>query len=159
MFPNPLMIPTNRISLLNPLLVGFATTLCTILIHAMIVTAIITEVRRDLRLGRVGPRFWANLTLITSATLLALAGHLVEIGLWAVVFDACGEFSNFAAAFYHSAVNYTTLGYGDVVMSVRWRLLGPLEASDGMLMFGVSTAVIFAVVQRLTQMRLGLPDH
>jgi Ion channel len=72
------------------------------------------------------------------------------------VFYFCGEFMDFAAAFYHSAENYTTLGYGDVVMSASWRLLGPFEAGDGMLMFGVSTAMIFAVIQRLVEIRL--PD-
>jgi hypothetical protein len=65
----------------------------------------------------------------------------------------CGEFSGFAAAFNHSAVNYTTLGYGAVVMTPSWRLLGPLEAANGMLMFGVSTAIIFAVIQRLIHIR------
>ena len=38
------------------------------------------------------------------------------------------------------------LGYGDIVMSERWRLLGPLEAANGILMFGVSTAVMTAAV-------------
>jgi hypothetical protein len=61
----------------------------------------------------------------------------------------CGEFPAFATAYYHSAVNYTTLGYGDLIMTPAWRLLGPLEAATGMLMFGVSTAIIFAVIQRL----------
>jgi hypothetical protein len=45
------------------------------------------------------------------------------------------------------------LGYGDLIMTPSWRLLGPLEAADGMLMFGVSTALIFAVIQRLIQDR------
>ena len=62
----------------------------------------------------------------------------------------CGEFTRFAGAFYKSAMNYTSLGSGDVVMSASWKLLGPLEAASGMLMFGVSTALIFAVIQRLT---------
>ena len=62
---------------------------------------------------------------------------MVEIGTWAAVFEVCGEFPDFAAAFYSSAENYTTLGYGDVVMSAAWKLSGPLEAADGMLMFGV----------------------
>ena len=61
----------------------------------------------------------------------------------------CGEFQEFANAFYHSAVNYTTLGYGDLLMTPSWRLLGPLEAANGALMFGVSTAMVFAVIQRL----------
>ena len=55
----------------------------------------------------------------------------------------------FAVAFYQSAVNYTTLGYGDIVMSPRWRLLGPMEAANGTLAFGWSTAVIVTVVIRL----------
>jgi len=50
-------------------------------------------------------------------------------------------------------MNYTSLGYGDVVMSASWKLLGPLEAADGLLMFGISTAMIFAVIQRLVQPR------
>jgi hypothetical protein len=73
--------------------------------------------------------------------------------LWAVLFLFCGEFRSFGVAYYHSVVNYTTLGYGDVIMTPLWRLLGPLEAANGMLMFGVSTAVIFAVIQRLIQDR------
>jgi len=70
-----------------------------------------------------------------------------------VLFVICGEFSTFEIAYYHSAVNYTTLGYGDVIMSPEWRLLGPLEAANGVLMFGVSTALIFALIQRLLQTR------
>ena len=55
--------------------------------------------------------------------------------------------------YYHSAVNYTTLGYGDMIMTPSWRLLGPLEATNGALMFGVSTAIIFTVMQRLIEAR------
>ena len=79
----------------------------------------------------------------------AFLAHLIEIALWAGLFVVCGEFQEFGTAYYHSAVNYTTLGYGDLIMSPSWRLLGPLEGADGALMFGVSTAMIFAVTQRL----------
>ena len=153
------MTLANRIPLFSPLLVGFAATLSSILIHGLIVGTIITIVRRDLSRGLVGPRFSVNLMLVTGATLFALAGHLVEIAVWATVFITCGEFSHFSDAFYHSAVNYSSLGYGDLIMSARWRLLGPLEALDGMLMLGVSTAVIFAVIQRLVQARFGLSER
>jgi hypothetical protein len=67
------------------------------------------------------------------------------------LFVICGEFSEFQTAYYHSAVNYTTLGYGDLIMTPSWRLLGPLEAADGALMFGLSTAMIFAVILRMIQ--------
>jgi hypothetical protein len=78
-----------------------------------------------------------------------LASFLLQIALWAWVFVLCGEFADFGPAFYHSAVNYTTLGYGDVVMSPRWRLLGPLEAVNGVLMGGLAAAGLFAVLTRL----------
>lgn len=73
--------------------------------------------------------------------------------MWAVLFVLCGEFQEFGNAYYHSAVNYTTLGYGDIVMSPRWALLGPLEAANGMLLFGVTAAMAFAVIQKLIEAR------
>jgi hypothetical protein len=65
-----------------------------------------------------------------------------------------GEISTFEKAFYCSAENYTALGYGDIVLSERWRLLGPLEAINGLLLFGLSSAVMFAVMSRLITNRL-----
>src|SRR4030095_7412059 len=92
---------------------------------------------------------------ITGATLVLLAAHVVAIGAWGVVFSLCGEFSQLTRAVYHSGMNYTTLGDSDKVMSPSWRFLAPLEAANGMLMFGVSTTMLFAVIQRLMQIRRG----
>ena len=64
-----------------------------------------------------------------------------------------GEFQEFGSAYYYPAVNFTTLGYGDLVLTPSWRLLGSLEATNGMLMFGVSAAMVFAVIQRLAKVR------
>jgi hypothetical protein len=107
-------------------------------------------------MGRTGAGFRIDFAIVVAVILFALTAHLIEIALWAVVFLLCGEFPHLGAAFYHSAMNYTTLGYGDVVMSPTWRMLGPLEAADGMLMFGVSTAMVFTVIERLIQSRF--PD-
>jgi hypothetical protein len=149
--------PPNQINLLNPLLVGVATTFCTIIVHALFLGMIIWIVRRDLLLGRVGVRFLTDTIFITWVTILALAVHLVEIGVWALSLELCGEFTNFAAAYYHSAVNYTTLGDSAFAMTARWRLLAAVEAGNGMLMFGITTAAVFAVIQRLLQRRFGDP--
>jgi hypothetical protein len=148
-----LALSRNAVDVFLPLVVGIGTTVGTIFIHALALVAIVHFVRNELRLGRAGVRFLMDLAIVMGVTLLALAAHLVEIAIWALVFDLCREFPNFAPAFYHSAVNYTSLGYGDVVMSSSWKLLGPLETADGMLMFGVSTAMLFAVIQRLIQTR------
>lgn len=139
--------------ILIPLAVGSAAVICTILIHAMPLSATIRFIRREKRLGHLGTNFWRDLGVVIRTILLAFAAHIVEMALWAALFVICGEFSDFATAYYHSAVNYTSLGYGDIIMSPAWRLLGPLETADGMLLFGVSTAMIFAVIARLVEAR------
>jgi hypothetical protein len=147
------MTQIPRIPLLIPSAVGAIPVICTIFIHALAVMATVGFIRHERSLGRVGVSFWNDTGIVTLTILLSLAAHLVDIALWAMLFVMCGEFPEFGTAFYHSAVNYTTLGYGDLIMTPSWRLLGPLEAADGMLMFGVSTALIFAVIQRLVQHR------
>jgi hypothetical protein len=137
------------------LAVGAGTTFCTIIIHALALIAIVGVVRFKRRLDVAGVRFGRDLTIIAITSLVALTAHLIEIAVWAVLFILCGEFSDLGEAFYHSAVNYTSLGYGDMVMSASWRLLGPLETADALLMFGLSTAMVFAVIQQLLQERGG----
>ena len=144
------MIQVHHFPILVPLGVGMVAIICTIMIHVLPVTATVNLVRHERRLGRVGTP-WNDLGIFVRVVFYALLAHLVEIALWGVLFIICGEFPDFGTAFYHSAVNYTSLGYGDLIMTPSWRLLGPLETADGMLLFGVSTAMIFAVIQQLIQ--------
>ena len=143
----------DRIAIWLPLAVSAGAVVATIAIRTLAVTATVNFVRREIKLRRAGAGFWPDVTIVSVAISIALVAHLLEIGVWAALFLLCGEFSAFATAYYHSAVNYTTLGYGDLIMTPPWRLLGPLEAATGMLMFGVSTAIIFAVIQRLIYAR------
>jgi hypothetical protein len=147
------MTQVPRIPILTPLAVGAVVILCTIFIHAVSVSVSLNLLRRERRLGRTGRSFWSDFPVVVLAMLATLAAHLIEIGLWAEVFVLCGEFPYFGTAYYHSAVNYTTLGYGDVVMTPHLRFLGPLEAANGMLLFGVSTAMVFALIQWLIERR------
>ena len=147
------MTQLHPVATLFPLLVGAGATLGTICIHAVAVTATINVVRRQEKSGRTGTALRVDLPIVALVISLSLAAHLIEIALWAGLFIVLGEFQNFGIAYYHSAVNYTTLGYGDVIMTPSWRLLGPLEAADGSLMFGLSTAMAFAVILRLIQAR------
>ena len=141
----------HPVKILIPLAVGSIAVLCTIFIHALTLGATVNFFRRERRLGRAGTGFWINLAIAGQVISFAFLAHLIEIALWAGLFVVCGEFQEFGTAYYHSAVNYTTLGYGDVIMAPAWKLLGPLEAADGTFMFGVSTAIIFAVMVRLIQ--------
>jgi len=146
--------PQEGVAVLIPMIVGVATIVCTIVVHALALATVVHYVRHEQKIGRAGVRFWSDVTIVMEAALLALAAHLVEIAVWAWVFSLCGSIPDFGAAFYSSAANYTTLGDG-VLMSGSWKLLRPLEAADGMLMFGVSTGMLFAVIQRLVQTRFG----
>ena len=130
----------------------------TIVIHGFVVHTIVMTLRRNLQRGVLGMRIWVNLTFVMSATLLAFAGHLVEIALWAFVLDISGAVADISAAIYSSAGSYTTVG-SDIVLPPQWKLLGPLEAVCGMLMFGLSTAFIFAVIQRLIHARFEGADN
>jgi Ion channel len=149
------MTQDHPTAILLPLVVGSIVLVSTILIHAIAVNATVIFMRRQKRLGSIRASFWGSVAIVAIVILFALAAHLTEIALWATLFATCGEFSEFGTAYYHSAVNYTSLGYGDLIMSPKWRLLGPLEAADGLFMFGVSTAVIIVVIQRLLQAKFG----
>ena len=142
-----------RIAILLPLAVGASAVVCTIVLHALAVSATVHFVRHERTRGRAGTGAWIDLAIMTLVVACAFVVHLLAIAVWAVVFLLCGAFPEFGTAYYHSAVNYTTLGYGDLLLTPSWRLLGPLEAANGALMVGVSTAIIFAVMQRLIQDR------
>jgi hypothetical protein len=143
------MTQAHPIAILVPLALGTLVIICSTIIHGLALSVTISSFRRERRLGRAGVNTVIDFAIVVVAIFIAFTAHLVEIGMWAWLFLLCGEFPDWGSAYYHSAVNYTTLGYGDIIMSPAWKLLGPLEAADGALMFGVSTAMVFAVTQRL----------
>jgi Ion channel len=147
------MMRNDQVAVLLPMAAGAIATLCTILIHSVVLGVCVRLFRREKSLGLIGSRASVNLGIFVLAISFVFVAHLIEIALWAGLFVLCGEFKSPALAYYHSAVNYTTLGYGDVIMTPAWKLLGPFEAADGALMFGVSTAMIFTVAQRLIHAR------
>lgn len=81
--------------------------------------------------------------------------HVIEMAIWAAAFAIAGIFDDFETAMYYSLMSYTTVGYGDVLPSVHWRLLGPIEAVVGVLMLGISTSIVVAVVQRIHFAEIG----
>ena len=133
--------------MLRILLIGAGTmTVCLLLQSALLVQAIRYYARRHAVLAAKASS-WRTLLVINCVMLLLLLGNLAQLVIWAVVFLWVGEFGTFREAVYHSAVNFATLGYGDIVMSERNRFLGPLEGINGVLMIGVSTAALLATFQ------------
>jgi len=87
-----------------------------------------------------------NVAMLSAVMLVMLIGNVIQMAIWATLFMIIGEFEQFTKALYFSSVTFATLGYGDVVLSEQWRLLSGVEAANGILMFGVSTAVMTAAV-------------
>jgi hypothetical protein len=78
-----------------------------------------------------------------------MAAHVSDVFVWALAYSIGGAAPDGARLVYFAFVNYTTLGYGDVIPIERWQLLGPMTAMNGVLLFGWSTAVIFEVLRRV----------
>lgn len=86
--------------------------------------------------------------LIGGVVLLMFFVIVVEISVWAATYLLAGAIEEVETALYFSTVTFTTLGYGDILLSEKWRLLAAFEAVTGIIMFGLTTALLIAVVQR-----------
>jgi len=105
----------------------------------------LSRVRRVLESRSTYLRVALLLRLFVGIVLL----HLVQVGLWAVVFWRAQELPNVDTALYFSLATYTTIGFGDVVVGPGWRVLAGIEGLTGILLVAWSTAFVFAVVNRM----------
>ena len=133
--------------MLHNLLVGLPTMLLCLILQTTFTFWTVRYYVRASGSNAAGARVEIRPLLI--AMLILTAGNLLQITLWACLFLALGEFTEFYEAVYHSGVNFASLGYGDIVMSKSWKLLGPLEAVNGVLMVGMSGAALMAMLQQL----------
>lgn len=134
---------------LFPILFALATVIVTVIIQATAFSFIIPRLIKQIKDQGENISLFKNSLVLSGVLIGALVCHVLQMAVWAILFRLVGEFDDLRTAMYHSAVNFTTLGYGDMVMSPQWRLLGPLEAANGVLMFGFTTAFSFAVMTRL----------
>jgi hypothetical protein len=133
--------------MLRQLLVGAAISVCNIAVHALVMTAVV-RVARGVA-AKEAPRQSLRLVAVMIATVSVLmVAHVSEVMVWALAYAIVDAAPPGADVLYFAFVNYTTLGYGDVTPVARWRLLGPMTAMNGVLLFGWSTAVIFEVLRR-----------
>jgi hypothetical protein len=103
--------------------------------------------------------FWRRTWLLIRVAGWMVLLHLFEITVWALFYFWKGAIADLQAAFYFSAVTYTTTGYGDLVLPEEWRLVGGVEALTGILMCGWSTGFFFLIVSRMydAQARIARP--
>ncbi len=128
------------------LMYGLPTMMLCLLLQSLLFLAAIRYYSRREDLLK-NPSFWSSVVVVNGVFLILVIGNLAQLSIWAGLFLLLGEFDDMQAAVYHSAVNFATLGYGDIVMSEKFKLLGPLEAINGVLMIGASTAALTAAFQ------------
>jgi hypothetical protein len=133
--------------MLRQLLVGTAVSTCNIVIHALVMTVVVRVTRAVGSKNAWRPWLLLTLVMIAVVSILMLA-HTSEVIVWSLAYVTVNAAPVGADLVYFAFVNYTTLGYGDVIPVEPWRLLGPITAMNGVVLFGWSTAVIFEVLRR-----------
>jgi hypothetical protein len=128
------------------LLVGGAVSLVNIAVHSVAMACVVFVFKRR-QAVQDSLRFQVHLVLLMIAVVLVLnMAHVVEVAIWALLYSLLGVAPSHVSPFYFALVNFTTLGYGDVLPVAPWEMLGPLTAMNGILLLGWSTAAIFAVL-------------
>ncbi len=139
--------------MLENLLLGLPVVVACLVLQSLLVwLALLYYARHDRHLDNDSPL--PTLVVINGVMLLLIIGNLAQVAIWSALFLLLDEFASFSDAFYHSAVNFSTLGYGDIVMSEQYRLLGPIQAINGILMIGVSTALLMSAFQEAMERRM-----
>jgi hypothetical protein len=133
--------------MLAKLLISFGLMSVCVIIHASGVMAALrhysgSPVLKD-------PRLWRQTSLLIRLAAWLIVLHLIEIAAWGTIYQINHVMPDPHAAFYFSAVTYTTTGYGDLVLPQDWRLVGGIEALTGILMCGWSTGFFFAILARI----------
>jgi hypothetical protein len=131
--------------MLIQLLVGSAVSAINITLHATVTMIAIRIARIAARRSTSRPLLYLAGVMIATSLVLMVA-HTLEVFVWSVAYAIVNAAPDDANLVYFAFVNYTTLGYGDVTPLAKWRLLGPMTAMNGVLMFGWSTALIFEVL-------------
>jgi hypothetical protein len=144
-------------NMLRQFLVGGGVSLVNIAIHALIMTMVVQVARAMGKKQQPHSSLVLIAVMIPTITVL-MAAHTIEVFVWASAYLIFGAAPEGADLVYFAFVNYATLGYGDVLPVERWRLLGPLTAMNGMLLYGWSTAVIFEVLRRTLVRTLDIND-
>jgi hypothetical protein len=128
------------------LIIGGAVSLANIAVHSIAMAGVLHVFKRR-RAAKASFRFQVYLVSLMIAVVAVLnIAHVIEVALWALVYGLLDVGPKNVSPFYFALVNFTTLGYGDVLPNARWQLIGPLTAMNGILLLGWSTAAIFAVL-------------
>ena len=134
--------------LLSFLIVG----VCVVIHTAGLVLLAQRILDRRAALERMGSWGHGGVMFVVFAAVITL--HMTETAIWAGFYQWWGLFADFETSWYFSLTSYTTIGFGDVTLPQRWRMLGGVEGISGVLLCGVSTAFIFVILNAMVSSRV-----
>ena len=133
--------------MLRQFLMGGGISVCNIVIHALVMTVVVRASQTTAVKIAARPNLLLIAVMVATVAVL-MAAHASEVIVWSLAYGLVDATPVGTDLLYFAFVNYTTLGYGDVVPVERWQLMGPMTAMNGVLLFGWSTAVIFEVLRK-----------
>ena len=133
--------------MLSIILIAGVLVAVTVAVHAAGITVLLNALRRWHAIPPTD--FWLITRLLVVVTWWLVLLHLAEISVWGLFYLWWGCLPDAEAAVYFSGVTYTSIGYGDLVLAKPWRVLAPIEGLTGVLMGGLSTGALFAVVTQI----------
>jgi uncharacterized membrane protein len=128
------------------------------LIHMVLLVLAIKVLRRMSRPQHTPRNPWHILKLMVVGFSIVLFAHTIQVWIWAVSFVFLGTLPNISDAIYFALVTYTTVGYGDVTVGGGFRVFGAMAAVTGLLNFGLSTAFLVGLFERLLPGKLPAND-
>ena len=140
--------------MLRQFLMGGAISVCNIVIYALVMTVVVRASQTTAVKIAARPNLLLIAVMVATVSVL-MAAHTCEVLVWSLAYGLVDAAPVGTDLLYFAFVNYTTLGYGDVVPVERWQLMGPMTAMNGVLMFGWSTAVIFEVLRKTMAVTAG----
>lgn len=131
------------------LVVGMVCSILCVSVHAASIV-VLSNILHSHHLSTLEHSLITRIVRITSVTVTYLMFvHIGEVLIWSLLYHWLGAVPTWDNCIYMSFGNYTTLGFGEGLAVNHWRLLAPLEAMNGILLVGLSTAIMFAVMARV----------
>jgi hypothetical protein len=139
----------NIDALITQLTLGSAIISLTIFIEVFFIYVVINELRSSRVLVKIKSNFLRTSSILTAVTLWLLAAFSIATWLWAIAFYYLECFPSLEESLYFAMVAFTSLGFGDIILPHEWRLFSGMIAANGLLLFGLNTAILMETLHSI----------
>ncbi|MEM1134004.1 MAG: ion channel [Pseudomonadota bacterium] len=137
--------------MLIQLLIGSLLICITVIIEVFFIGMATQFITRNSSWVTDGRHIWRFMVELVAVVFWLLVALVIAIWMWAVTFLILDIFQTLEKSLYFSIVSFTTLGFGDIIIGQKWRLLSGFSAANGLIMFSLTTAFL---IEFITKIRL-----